>query len=171
MSQNNCYLEDEKNTVCERLNQADNVEPFFWQKKSLEEMSETEWELLCSGCGKCCLHKINDRENKKTLFTNVACRFLDIEICTCKLYEHRHKADSGCRKINIESLKETPRWLPKTCAYQLLYEGKDLPNWHYLVSGSFETVHKAGFSIKGRTINKVITAENCHKYIIDWDDI
>lgn len=167
MSQDYCL----KETNCDRLEHIDDVAPFFWQKKSLEEMSEIEWELLCSGCGKCCLHKINDRKNKKTLFTNVACRFLNIETCTCKLYENRHEAASDCLKIDIESLKETPRWLPKTCAYQLLYEGKDLPDWHYLVSGSFETVHKAGFSVKGRAISKAITAENCDEYIVDWSDL
>lgn len=147
------------------------AEPFFWQKKKLTEMNKLEWEMLCDGCGKCCLYKTDRKDGKKTLFTKVACRMLDLETCRCRLYEHRQKAVNDCLKITLKDLKKEPRWLPKTCAYYLLYQGEDLKDWHYLISGDKNTVHTAKMSVRGRAISENDTTQSLMEHIVDWDDV
>ncbi|ALE03606.1 YcgN family cysteine cluster protein [Bartonella ancashensis] len=114
----------------------------FWKTKTLEEMSILEWESLCDGCGLCCLHKIEDEDSGIIYETGVACRLLDKETCRCKDYVHRKSVVQNCIVLDITMVKEAC-WLPKTCAYRLIYEGKDLQWWHPLVSGSIQTVHEA----------------------------
>lgn len=124
------------------------VEP-FWQTKALADMSREEWESLCDGCGKCCLAKMEDEDTGEIHWTSVACRLFDSAACTCKDYANRHAVVSDCVALTPENVG-TIVWLPNTCAYRLLAEGRDLYWWHHLVSGSRDTVHAAGISIRGR---------------------
>ena len=125
----------------------------FWEEKSLEAMSRDEWESLCDGCGKCCLHKLEDEETGQVFPTNVACRLLDRRESRCKDYGNRRKYVPDCVRLDPRKLQEL-EWLPSTCAYRLLADGKPLPDWHYLVSGSRETVHEAGMSTRGWTVSE-----------------
>ncbi|MBE6448913.1 MAG: YcgN family cysteine cluster protein [Alphaproteobacteria bacterium] len=152
-----------------RFDNLEDIEPEFWKHKKLDQMSEREWELLCDGCGKCCLNKIEIRG--KIHFTNTVCRFLDCNNCTCKIYEHRFKKVYDCRNIDISAVREQPRWLPKTCAYWLLDNGFDLPSWHPLITGKISTVHKAGISLQGRNIVSESEVTNYEDHLIDWPDL
>ncbi len=144
-------------------------EPEFWKKKPLESLSKEEWELLCDGCGKCCLNKLEIRGKIK--FTNTVCRFLDCNSCLCKIYEHRFEKVPDCRDITIEAVREKPRWLPKTCAYWLLDNGYDLPSWHPLISGKASSVHQSQNSLKGRTVISETEVRDYEDYIVDWPDL
>ena len=119
----------------------------FWEEKSLEEMNHEEWESLCDGCGKCCLQKLEDEDTGEIHYTALACSLLDVETCRCKDYKQRHKKIPQCIKLNPERIHEFG-FLPGTCAYRLLSEGKALPQWHPLRSGSSESVHDQGISVK-----------------------
>lgn len=123
----------------------------FWRAKPLGAMSRAEWESLCDGCGRCCLHKLRDEVTDALLWTDVACRLLDGESCRCKDYANRKARVPDCVKLTPHKVA-TIDWLPPTCAYRLLAEGRDLPWWHPLVSGSPETVHQAGVSVRGRVV-------------------
>ncbi|WP_263080361.1 YcgN family cysteine cluster protein [Endozoicomonas sp. Mp262] len=119
----------------------------FWQKKPLHAMSHEEWESLCDGCGKCCLHKLEDEDSGDVYYTTVACQLLDIPSCQCKDYDNRKKKVPGCIKLTVDDIAHF-HWLPETCAYRLLAEGQSLPDWHPLISGCQSSVHKAGLSVK-----------------------
>ena len=119
------------------------------KRKSLEEMTNSEWESLCDGCGKCCLNKLEEEVTDRTYYTDVGCRLLDGQTCRCRDYAHRLEQVDDCVRLTPKSLK-TITWLPPSCAYVLLAEGKDLYWWHPLVSGDPETVHAAGVSVRGR---------------------
>ncbi|MCZ2204078.1 YcgN family cysteine cluster protein [Bartonella sp. A05] len=119
----------------------------FWKVKKLEEMSISEWESLCDGCGLCCLHKVEDDDTGDTYTTGVACRLLDGETCQCSDYAHRQSIVPDCVVLDITTIK-TARWLPENCAYRLIYEGKDLQWWHPLVSRNDQTVHQARSSAR-----------------------
>ena len=124
-------------------------ESHFWQKKSLLEMTESEWEALCDGCGKCCYRKYIQGRGKreKLYYTRIACNLLDVETGKCRNYSERFKIESDCTKLTQKNLPDFG-WLPNTCAYRLLYEGKALPEWHPLVSGDPDSVKKAGILIQ-----------------------
>ena len=116
-------------------NDGSSAEVPFWRRKSLEEMTDLEWESLCDGCGKCCLNKLEEEEGAaETFYTDVGCRLLDGETCRCRDYGHRLELVDDCVRLTPESLK-TINWLPPSCAYVLVAEGKDLYWWHPLVSG------------------------------------
>lgn len=121
----------------------------FWRTKSLTEMSAPEWEALCDGCGKCCLAKMLDEDTDEIHWTSVGCRLFDGAACRCTDYENRQALVSDCVALTPENVP-TISWLPSTCAYRLLAEGLELYWWHHLVSGSRETVHEAGISMRGR---------------------
>jgi len=121
--------------------------PDFWQHKSLAEMTDEEWESLCDGCGRCCLHKLIDEDTEQVYFTNVACNQLNIKTCQCRHYETRIKYEPDCIKIMRENLG-TFHWLPPTCAYRLQAEGKPLPHWHPLITGSKAAMHGARISVR-----------------------
>lgn len=124
----------------------------FWKEKKLDEMSENEWESLCDGCGRCCLNKIEDPSNDKVYYTSIACHLLNCHTCRCTDYENRQKRISDCVKISLDN-KEAFSWMPDSCAYKILYNGGELPSWHPLISGDPESVHKAGISVRNRTIH------------------
>lgn len=145
------------------------IEPEFWKKKPLEQMSKREWELLCDGCGKCCLNKLEIKG--KICFTSAYCRFLDTESCLCKIYEHRFRKVNDCRDIDIAAVREKPRWLPKTCAYVLLDAGEDLPSWHPLKTGKAASVHEAGVSLQKRKLINESEVADYENYIVEWEDL
>jgi uncharacterized cysteine cluster protein YcgN (CxxCxxCC family) len=140
--------------------------PHFWQYKTLEEMTSEEWESLCDRCAKCCLHRLEDEDTREIYFTNVHCRLLDTDNSCCSNYQERSKLVSDCVTITVETL-EDPYWLPSTCAYRLLAEGKPLADWHPLVSGDPESVYRSGNGITGRTICED-DADRLDCHLIDW---
>lgn len=129
-----------------------NKEP-FWQRKTLAEMSGREWESLCDGCGRCCLNKLEDEASGQIYITRVACRLLDLKTCRCRDYENRQAQVPDCLKIDLAAVQSLS-WLPSSCAYRRLAEGRDLAWWHPLVSGDPETVHAAGISVRGFAVSE-----------------
>ncbi len=121
----------------------------FWKEKSLEALSPSEWEQLCDGCGKCCLAKLEDEDSGEIYWTSVACRLFDAGTCQCADYPNRKAKVPDCVQLTPRKVREID-WLPNTCAYRLVADGKDLFDWHHLISGSRETVHSAGISMLGR---------------------
>jgi uncharacterized cysteine cluster protein YcgN (CxxCxxCC family) len=138
----------------------------FWEEKPLDEMTSTEWESLCDGCGKCCLNKLEDERTGKIVFTNVACRLLDHETCRCSSYEERQRFVPDCRRLTPQNVGQIP-WLPSTCAYRVLAEGGTLEWWHPLISGDPDTVFEAGISVKGRIVSERDT-DDLEDYVVDW---
>jgi uncharacterized protein len=141
----------------------------FWQRKSLEEMTDSEWESLCDGCGKCCLNKLEEEGTDRTFYTDVGCRLLDGQTCRCRDYDHRLEKVDDCVRLTPETLKAIT-WLPPSCAYVLLAEGKDLYWWHPLVSGDPTTVHTAGVSVRGRVraSEAEVSDDLLEDYIVSW---
>ncbi|MDP6344210.1 MAG: YcgN family cysteine cluster protein [Alphaproteobacteria bacterium] len=125
----------------------------FWRRKRLEELSPAEWDALCDGCAKCCLHKLEDIDTGELAFTNVTCRLLDLDSCRCTDYHRRSTLMPDCVVLSPDNIAKL-FWMPSTCAYRLLAEGKDLPDWHPLISGDPDSVHRAGISVRGRAINE-----------------
>ncbi|MFZ5610582.1 MAG: YcgN family cysteine cluster protein [Pseudomonadota bacterium] len=137
----------------------------FWRRKRLCDMSRAEWESLCDGCGKCCLNKLEDDDGAIT-YTNVACRLLDVRQVRCTRYAQRQRLVPDCVVLTPKRLK-TLHWMPSTCAYRLLAEGRDLPAWHPLLSGHLDSVHKAGMSVQGKAVSE-IEAGPLEHHQIDW---
>ena len=138
----------------------------FWRTKALEEMSPAEWESLCDGCGRCCLVKLEDEDTAEIHLTRLACRLLDHSTCRCSDYSNRHASMADCVAIDPEKVR-TLTWLPATCGYRLVADGRDLHWWHPLVSGDRETVHQAGVSVRGwATCETKAKAGMMHRYII-----
>lgn len=125
------------------------AETLFWKEKTLEELNPAEWESLCDGCGRCCLVKLEDEESGKIYFTDIACKLLNPSTCRCADYAHRRRKVHDCIKLTPAKVR-TLDWLPPSCAYRLVAEGRDLAWWHPLVSGSQTSVHEAGVSVRGR---------------------
>jgi uncharacterized protein len=121
----------------------------FWRRKTLREMTGAEWESLCDGCGRCCLSKLEEEDTRKIYFTDIGCRLLDGQTCRCRDYPNRNALVDDCVRLTPEEV-ETINWLPPSCGYRLINEGRDLYWWHPLVSGDPDTVHTAGVSIRGR---------------------
>ncbi|MCB1475504.1 MAG: YcgN family cysteine cluster protein [Rhodobiaceae bacterium] len=140
----------------------------FWRRKRLEEMTPGEWESLCDGCARCCLLKLEDEDTGEIDYTCLSCKLLDDETCRCSHYENRRDYVPDCVPLTPESVR-TIRWLPQTCAYRLVAEGRDLYWWHPLVSGDPETVVDAGISVRGRTVPEEQANENdWEDYLVDW---
>ena len=143
----------------------------FWKTKPLDEMTQGEWESLCDGCGRCCLLKLEDEDDGEVHLTRLACSLLDIGSCRCSDYTNRHERMPDCVSINASSLRRLT-WLPRSCAYRRLDEGRDLAWWHPLVSGSADTVHQAGISVRDWSISETAAGESAyHRFIIsDFGD-
>lgn len=138
----------------------------FWETKSLRQMDRAEWESLCDGCGKCCVHKLEDEDTGELMATNVACRLLDRRTGRCKDYRNRRAYVPECVRLTPEKVLELD-WLPSTCAYLLLAEGQPLPDWHPLVSGDPESVHAAGQSVRGWTVSEDEVGDDLENFVID----
>lgn len=140
----------------------------FWKTKTLSEMTTEEWESLCDGCAKCCLHKLENEETGEIFFTSIACHLIDLKGCRCTRYVERTQLVPECvdiRKLNTEQYY----WLPATCAYRLLHEGKDLPTWHPLVSKKTTSLHALGISIRNyaQKASKDDDLDNLEDFIIE----
>lgn len=138
----------------------------FWKRKSLFDMTLAEWELLCDGCGKCCLYKLEDVDTQEVFYTRIACRYLELEHCRCMVYPQRRALMPTCMVLTPEVVMRIS-WLPETCAYRLLAEGKELPAWHPLISDDPRSVYVAGISVCGKVISEVgIDLEELDRYVI-----
>lgn len=137
----------------------------FWRRKTLAQMTRAEWESLCDGCGRCCLHKIREEDGSLS-FTNVACRLLDTHTGRCRDYPNRRRKVPDCVQLTPRGLARID-WLPPSCAYRRLAEGKDLPSWHPLITGDPESVARAGASIRGRVITEREAGPLEH-HVVDW---
>jgi uncharacterized cysteine cluster protein YcgN (CxxCxxCC family) len=140
-----------------------NAQKPFWEKP-LPTLDRGEWEALCDGCGRCCLHKLEDEETGELYPTNVACQLLDRRNAVCTDYRNRRNLVPDCVRLDRGSLDRLD-WLPETCAYRLRAAGEPLPDWHYLISGSRETVHEAGQSTRGWTVSEVDAGELEHHLV------
>jgi len=141
----------------------------FWTVKSIEEMSTPEWESLCDGCGRCCLVKLEDEDTGEIHFTDLGCKLLDAGSCRCSDYRRRRQRVRDCIKLTPEAVRSLA-WLPPTCAYKLLADGKKLSWWHPLVSGSADTVHEAGISVQGKVaaLETEVKIDDYPDYIVSW---
>lgn len=133
----------------------------FWQCKTLEQTTDEEWESLCDGCGQCCMHKLLDADTDEIYFTNVACDQLDLKTCQCKHYAERFRYEPDCIKLTRDNLASFC-WLPLTCAYRLIAEGKSLPPWHPLKTGSKLALHQAKISVRHIAVREI--------EVMDWED-
>ena len=143
-------------------------QPSFWETTALADMSQQQWESLCDSCGKCCLHKLEDEDSGEILYTSVICQYLQQDSCQCSVYANRQKYLPDCVVLKPDNLADL-HWMPDTCAYRLLYEGKSLPAWHPLLTGNRQLMAESGNSITG----KVISDEHVHEdgleeFIIRW---
>lgn len=135
----------------------------FW-RKPISRFTPREWEALCDGCGKCCLNKLEDEDTGEVALTRVACRLLDDATCLCSQYPIRHHFVPECIVLTPKNIPDNLNWMPDTCAYRLVFEGRDLPYWHPLVSGTSASVHDAGISVQGLTVSEFEVPED------EWED-
>lgn len=140
----------------------------FWQRP-LASLSREQWEALCDGCGKCCLHKVEDEDSGAIYPTNVACRLLDLSTARCSDYRHRRALVPDCLRLTPRLAGEVS-WLPETCAYRLRAAGRPLPEWHYLVCGDREAVHRSGNSVIGKAISEDFAGPLDQHIVWDADD-
>ena len=145
-------------------NPSPNLRPAFWKRHKLTELSADEWEALCDGCGKCCLNKLEDPDTGQVDLTRVACRLLDDTTCRCSQYDVRKQIVPECIVLTPANIDTHAYWMPQTCAYRLLWQGRDLPAWHPLITGDPESTHVAGVSMRGQTIPEFELDEE------DWED-
>lgn len=137
----------------------------FWDLP-LAELSPAEWEALCDGCGRCCLHKVEDEDTGEIAETNVACTLLDTSTARCRDYAHRRAFVPDCLRLTLK-IVDSVDWLPSTCAYRRRAAGRPLPNWHYLLTGDRESVMRAGVSIAGRVVSEDVAGPLEH-HIVEW---
>ncbi len=130
----------------------------FWERKTLSQMTAPEWESLCDGCALCCMHKIEDEDSGEVFFTDIACKLLDTKTCRCTDYGSRSRLVKACLVLAPDK-PQVFHWLPGTCAYRRLADGDGLPDWHPLITGDPESVHRAGISMRGKAISETVTSE------------
>jgi len=138
----------------------------FWELP-LGELTRPEWEALCDGCGRCCLHKLEDEDTGEVLETNVACRLLDTATARCRDYRHRKAFVPDCLRLTPQLVARVP-WLPDHCAYKRRADNRPLPGWHKLLTGSDEAMDRAGASVKGRAISEDIAGPIEH-HLVEWE--
>jgi len=140
----------------------------FWKEKSLGEMSQSEWESLCDNCGKCCCIRLEDEDNGNIYITDVACKLFNPETCKCTDYANRSVKVPDCVTLTPDNVDQL-HWMPKTCAYRLVAEGKDLPEYHHLVSGSDDSIHLAGMSVQNAVVSEILVKEEDQPHrIVIW---
>jgi uncharacterized protein len=140
----------------------------WWQAKALAELDPQQWEALCDGCARCCLHKLEDEDDGEVFYTRVRCRHLNEKSCRCSDYPNRFVLVPNCIRLEPGNVRELD-WLPSTCAYRLRARGEPLADWHPLVSGSADSVHRAGVSIRGRSISdEYVHPDGFEEHIIHW---
>jgi len=140
----------------------------WWQEKPLAELTSDEWEALCDSCAKCCLHKLEDEDDGEVYYTRVRCRYLDERTCRCSDYANRSVLVPNCIRLEMGNVHDLD-WLPSTCAYRLRAHGQPLPDWHPLVSGDAGTVHRAGISIRGRSLSdEYVHPDGYDEHIVNW---
>jgi uncharacterized protein len=140
----------------------------FWEIKNLLDMNENEWESLCDKCGKCCVIKLEDFDTQEVHYTNVSCKLLCEKSASCMDYENRKSIVPDCIILSPDNLKDL-KWMPETCAYKLLNEGKELPYWHPLLSGNDKDIVNSGNSVKNRVTNEnKIKVKDLPDYIFNW---
>lgn len=144
------------------------MRPEFWKKYTLEELTPQEWEALCDGCGRCCLHKLEYEESLEIDYTNIACKLLDLQTVQCTDYLNRQKHVPDCVQLTPETVK-TINWLPTTCAYRRIAEKKPLLHWHPLISGDKNSPHRTKMSVQGRAVSEIgLTEDDFHEHVIRW---
>lgn len=149
----------------------DSLRPRFWDTVPLEQMTQAEWEALCDGCGRCCLNKLEDIDTEELIFTRVACRLFDDSTCRCARYETRKQIVPECVVLTPRTLPEIAYWMPPSCAYRRLHEGKPLPDWHPLRTGDPASTHRAGMSMQHRTVSEqIVPLEQWEDYLLDEGD-
>ena len=139
----------------------------FWQTVKLADMTAAQWEAVCDGCAKCCLVKLQDEDSREIVFTDIVCNLLDQQTCRCAHYQERTKLVPDCVKLTKDNLDKID-FMPPSCAYRLLHEGKDLPQWHPLVSGHADSVVEVGMSVKGRVIAEMTFDGDSEDRVVDW---
>lgn len=140
------------------------LRPRFWDRYSLDRLNPAEWEALCDGCGRCCLNKLEDPDTGEVALTRIACRLFDDETCRCSQYQDRLQFVPECIVLTARTIEAHAYWLPETCAYKRVWQGKPLPAWHHLLSGDAAAVHATGVSMRGRTLPEYEIPED------DWED-
>ncbi|KAJ55131.1 hypothetical protein ACMU_15355 [Actibacterium mucosum KCTC 23349] len=146
------------------------LRPRFWERHQLAKLTQDEWEALCDGCGKCCLNKLEDEETQEVAFTRVACRLLDDNTCRCAHYEARKSLVPECVVLTPKTLPDIAYWMPASCAYRLLQEGRTLPDWHPLITGDPASVRKAGQSVQGWTVSEFdVPVEEWEDFLIEME--
>jgi uncharacterized cysteine cluster protein YcgN (CxxCxxCC family) len=139
----------------------------FWKQKTLEEMTQDEWESLCDGCGRCCLIKLEDEDTSEIVHTRVACKLLNLRTCRCMDYTRRFEKVPDCVSLSPAGARDLS-WLPETCAYRLVARGEDLAWWHPLVSGSAQTVHEAGISVREFAVSEMRVKGRYERFLLRW---
>ena len=137
----------------------------FWERP-LADLSDAEWEALCDGCGRCCLHKMEDWDTGEIEDTNVACRLLDTERAVCSNYANRKAFVPDCLRLTLRLVHTVP-WLPATCAYRCRAEGRPLPEWHHLLTGDRRAMEAAGVSVAGKVVSEKDAGPLEH-HVVDW---
>lgn len=140
----------------------------FWKQKPLQQMTQAEWESLCDGCAKCCLVKLQDDETGEIAYTSVGCQYLDPDSCRCSEYARRQQLVAECIALEPE-MSEVFAWLPDSCAYRLVAEGRELPRWHPLISGDPDSVHASGNSVQHRIVSeRDVDPDDLEEFIVYW---
>ena len=145
-----------------------NMPANFWEHKTFSEMTRSEWEQLCDGCAKCCLHKIEDEDTGTIYSTNVVCQYLDVQTCQCTDYANRSVLVPECVTLSPDNLEQV-YYMPSSCSYRLLAEGKPLPEWHPLVTGEKDSVHDSGHSVRGKVVSELEVEDLMHHLTGEWD--